>query len=314
MFFPDIPTIRKTVDDRLARTPNAGKLVLLHAGIPAALSLVLTALSYVLSSGIDGTGGLSGLGTRSLLESLQNMLQLCSMVFSLFWSYGYVRLVLSWTRGAEAEQHQLWAGFRRWGPVLRSLLLQTLVYFAVVFLACQLSSIVFAMSPFSESMMQLVEQMMTDASFVPTQEQLLQAMGAYLPFLLVGMAALVIPVFYRLRLTQYALMDAPELGAIHAMRVSLSLTKGNCLRLLRLDLSYWWFYLLEIAVTVVYYGDLVLQLAGVETGLSAQVLLALSCVLGLALQLGLYVWRKNQVSTAYALVYDCLLPEDARHN
>lgn len=315
MTFPDISDIKRTAVARVQQTPNTRRLIMIHAGIPAVLSLVLTALSYILSLQIADTGGLSGMGLRSVLETLQNMLQVISVAFSLFWTLGLVASVLRWSRGGPAEDRDLLAGFRHWGPVFRSALLKMFIALAVVLLASQVSSVVYSMTPLSKELLSIVENMMNDLTYMPTDAQLLDAMVSYLPFLGVSLALFGLPVYYRLRMMDYALMDEPEKGAFHAMRMSLLMTQRNCVKLFKLDVSFWWFYLLELATLLVYYGDVVLHLAGVDVGVSSEVLLFIACIAGLVLQFGLYVWRQNQVSASYALVYDSLkhsLPEPSQ--
>lgn len=306
MAFPDIRQIKQTAAQRVAQCSNARRIILIHGGIPVALSLVLTFLSYLLSQKIADTGGLGGLGMRSVLETLQSMLQIISSVFSVFWAFGYSRVLLHWARGENACDRDLLAGFRRWGAVLRSTLLQAGIYLALVFLAIQISSIIFAATPMAEAMTQLAQKMMQDTNYMPTDAELLDAVAGYLPFLLVCLALTVLPVAYRLRMMDLALMDAPEKGAFFAMRMSLFATRRNCLKLVKLDLSFWWYYLLELLTGVVYYGDVILELCGVEVGISSGALLFIACVIGLGLQLGLYVWRRNQVMTTYAMVYEQL--------
>ncbi len=308
MVFPEISEVKRAAAQRVGSKPNATRLIAVFVGVPALLSLALTVLSYVLNQQIADTGGLGGLGMRSFLETAQSMLQILSTAFSLFWGFGYVAVTLRWARDEDADDSELLAGFRWFGPVVRSAILKGVIYFAVILLASQVSSFVFAMTPLAKDMTQLLEQMMKDPSFAPSEEQLLDAALAYLPFWGIALAALLIPVSYRLRMMDYVLMDEPKLGAFYALRLSLSMTKGNCLKLLRLDVSFWWFYLLELVTSLVYYGDLVVQLTGVETGLSAQAMLFIACAAGLVLQAGLHIWRRNRVAAAYAMVYESLMP------
>ena len=116
------------------------------------------------------------------------------------------------------------------------------------------------------------------------------------------------PKFYSYRMADFCLMDNPRAGALMAIRRSSVMLHKKRLGLLKLDLRFWWFYLLELAVACLYYGDWILTLAGVDLGLSPELLLFAACVVGLACQLALYIWRKNQVVTAYAMVYQKLKP------
>lgn len=306
MVFPQISQIKQRAWERVAQESNARQLILLHVGIPGVISLVLTALSYYLSLQIADTGGLGGLGLRTVLETVQNMLQVLSLAFSFFWGIGLTAISLRWSQGNRADKGDLVAGLRHFGPVLRTGILRMLIYFSVVFLGFQLASMVFAMSPASANTMAIIDQMTSDSTYVPSEEALMDAMLSFLPFLGIVMAVLIIPLSYRLRMADYVLMDQPKRGAFFAIRTSLLLTRRNCLKLLKLDLSFWWFYMLEAIVLAVYYGDVLLQLANVDVGLPSDVLMFIACAAGLLLQLVLYTWRKNQVATAYAVTYECL--------
>lgn len=310
MVFPNWNTINKGSREAVARDPAATKLVAIHSSVPALISLVLTAISYFLSLQISDTGGLGGLGTRAMLESLQMVLQVVNLAFAVFWTMSYVRIVSRWAKGEQARMEDLWEGFRRFGPVLRGWLLRGAVYFAVCFVATQVSSILYSVSPAMESFQTMFEKILADAAYLPSEEELMDFAVSYLPFLGVTLLVLGLPVLYRLRLMDFALMDDPNVGAFGALQTSLALTRHNCLKLLKLDLRFWWFYLLELLATCLYYGDWILALAGVDLGLAPELLLFIACAVGLLCQTALYIWRKNQVSTAYALVYQHLKPKN----
>ena len=159
-------------------------------------------------------------------------------------------------------------------------------------------------------MLELTQLLLEDPDFLPTDAQLADAMLPYLPFLLVALLVFVVPLFYRLRMMEFVLMDQPQNGALYAYRISKYLMRGNCWKLLKMDLRFWWFYLLEIVTACIFYADLALPLLGIELGLSADTLFFAACILGLAAQAGLYIWRKPQLMTAYALVYRELMPQD----
>ena len=308
MVFPQILKVKQAAWDRVQQQTNSRQLILLHVGIPGIISLVLTGLSYYLSLQIADTGGLGGMGLRSMLGAMQNMLQVLSMVFSIFWGIGLTAIALRWSQHQTAYKNDLLIGFRFFGPVLRTTLLKGVIYFSTAFLGFQLASMIFSMTPLAESTMEIINQMTNDATYIPSDEALMQAMTSFLPFLVIVMAVLMIPVFYRLRMTDYVLMDHPKNGAFFAVRASIFLTRRNCFKLFKLDLSFWWFYLLEVLVAAIYYGDLLLQMANINTGLSSEILMFIACVIGLGLQVALYTWRQCQVSTTYAMVYESLKP------
>ena len=65
---------------------------------------------------------------------------------------------------------------------------------------------------------------------------------------------------YRYRMAIYALLEDPSITAREAMEISKRITYGHKLELLVLDLSFWWYYLLQaIAVSVSVYSNLTLE-------------------------------------------------------
>ena len=66
--------------------------------------------------------------------------------------------------------------------------------------------------------------------------------------------------------------------------------------------------MLEVVVGVLCYGDLLLAAFGVDWGTTGWLASLLFYALALGVQMGLYVWKKPQVFTSYALFYKILLP------
>lgn len=283
------------------------KLVMLHSGVTIGLGLVLSVLSYLLGLGIDQTGGLSGIGTRSILETAQSVLQIVNLVLLPFWSLGYIRAALQWRDGEAVDSRTLFFGLKHWGPALRKMLLQGIVYFALMIVGAQLSVIVFMMTPAAQSMYALMEEMtaqgITDPYEMVQSEAYMAAAMKAAPFALVGMLLFILPVAWRLRFADYALMEAPEQGALRAIIKSLALTRKNFLPLLKLDLRFWWFYLAEGLILVLGYGDLLLGFAGVELGIHADAAMFVFYIAALICEFGLYVWKKNEVFVTYTLAY-----------
>lgn len=295
------------------------KLALIHTGVAAGVSLVVALLTYFLDIGIGNTGGLSGMGTRAVLETAQSVLQLLLNVLSPFWALGFIAAALGLARRQQTTPHTLMTGLRRWGPALRMLILQGLIYFVVAFVAIQVGSIIYTMTPASQELDALVEDLLaagtTDADALTAllegldDATLMNILLGMLPYLLIPMALLLIPVVYRLRLAQYVLMDQPQFGALHAIMQSFRLTKGNCLKLFKLDIRYCWYYILEALVIVLSMGDLILPAFGVPLNMSTVTASIVFYVLALLTQLALYAWKKPQIYTTYALFYDRLLPQ-----
>ena len=295
------------------------KLTAIHTGIAAGVSFLVALLTYLLGTGIGDTGGLSGIGLRAALETAQSTLQIAISVLSPFWSLGFIAAVLCMMHGQEMGPRTLLQGFRHFGVVLRMLLLQAVMYVAVIILFAQLGSIIYTFTPFSQKLDVLVDEMVavgaTDteaimAYLTSVDPQIF--MGVFwslIPFMALPVLIAVVILSYRLRLAQFLVMDNPRMGAMLATFGSMRLTKRNCLRLLKLDLRFWWFYALEVLVQVLCYGDVLLPLFGVELGMNVTLASFLFFALALVCQVGLYVWKKPQIFASYAAFYNDLLPK-----
>lgn len=282
------------------------KLILMHTGAMVALSLVLALIDYVLDKGISGTGGLSGVGTRSALETLQTVLMCAQLVAMLFWQIGYVYAALGISRGQPVGPGSLLEGFRQFGPVLRLRLILALLYSGIVMLCVYGASILFSLTPLAEPVLAAYEVGTEEALFAAMDEVMLPLMGVMLVVMLVGF----VPYWYRLRLAEYALMDDPKAGAMQAVRKSRMLMRRNRMELLKLDMSFWWFYLGEVLVMVVAYGDLILPMFGLSLPWSNTVSYYVFLVLSYLCQMALYWWRGNELQVTYAKFYEALLPDE----
>lgn len=291
------------------------RLVLIHTGVIAAASLIAMLLSYLLSAGSSSAGGLSGIGTQAALETAESVFSLAISLLSPFWSAGLISVAIRLARREDPQPHTLMDGLRRWGPILRLLLLQILLYFAVTMVLMQVLSYVYLFMPFSQGLSAVVEQMYEEGILESMDvEAIMEAILALdTPtlvgiivgmVLVVGLPCLVVIAYlsYRMRFATYVLLDGPRVGALYALIQSFRLTRRNTLSLFLLDLRFWWFYLLELAVAAVSYAYLFLPTASMNAELAA----VICCVASLVLQLALYAWKKPQVVTTYALFYDRL--------
>lgn len=286
------------------------KLIMAHSSVTIGLGLLLSVLSYLLDMGIAQTGGLGGIGARTVLETAQSLLQTANMLLLPFWSIGYIRVVLHWTRREEADLTTLLAGFRCFGPVLRLLFMQGMVYVFLGMVGAYAGAAVFLMTPGAQPLYALMQEMtdagITDPYAMLENEAYVAASMAMAPYMLGAAALIIIPVAYRLRFAEFVLMDVPEQGALRAMLHSWRMTRRNCSSLLKLDLRFWWFYLAEGFIVVLGYGDLLLDLMGISLGISTDAAMFAFYIAALLCEFGLYVWKKNEVFAVYALAYDQL--------
>ncbi len=291
------------------------KLIFIHTGAMLGLGVLVSLVSLLLDRSIESTGGLSGLGNRAILSTAQNLLLLANTVVAPFWQIGLVKAALKLVRGEEYGPRDLLEGFRRFGAVLRANILRGLICFSALMIAMQLAGTVFMMTPFAAELYALTEQMtatgITDMSLLMTPEQALSLFWKMLPFVLGFCLLLLLPLSYRLRMMDYVLMDIPGAGAFFSVRASVQLMRKNAWKLFRLDLSYWWFYALEVLTAAVCYGDMLLKLLGVQLPVSESVASYGFYLLGLLCQLGLYLWKKDALAAGYACAYEELLPKPA---
>ncbi len=309
-----VSDLHRQADSRLAAVPgNPKKLVLLHTAIALGCSLFLTVATYLFSLGIADTGGLGGLGMRSLLATAQSVLELAVMVALPFWQMGIFYAVSEWLKGEKAEFSSLWEGFRRFGSVLGVLFLRGSLFFALAITILYISTAVFMMTSYATPVMELFAPIMEQGATPEQLEALLtpevleSASTAIIPLLIIfGIlyAIVAIPVFYRLRFTSFALMEG--LSAGKALVKSLAITRKQGWQVFRLDLSFWWFYLLQMLSVAVCYADSILPALGVTLPVSGVGAAFGFYVLGCICQCILLWLREGHRLTTYGLAYHTL--------
>lgn len=308
--------LRQQAEESLqAAAYNPRKWVLIHTAVSLGSSLLVAILSFILNQQIAGTGGLSGMGLRSILSTLQSLLNMAVTVAVPFWNIALVYAALQWVDGEPAGPESLVQGFRRFVPVLALRFLNSAIYTAIFMAVFYISMTIFWLTPFSQGALKIVESIFTEtmtqeemlALFTP--ELLLSLTKACVPALIlcgVGFAALAIPVFYRLRFVEFSVMDGE--GGFNAVIENMRMNKGYGLQLFKLDLHFWWFYLLQFLSVALCYGDTILPLFGITLPISQDVAFFLFYALGILMQ-GLLLWLfQATVSGTYARAYrelDC---------
>ena len=296
------------------------KLTAIHAGAAAGASILVTVLSLLLRSGISDAGGLSGIGTAALFQTAQSLLEILLSLLLPFWSMGFTAAAVHLARQQRATPHTLLTGLRRWGPALRLMILEAVIYFMVMLAAVQLGSMLYTMTPFSAQFQEVMQPLLVSGNTDPQAmmelmlsldaHTLLQIFLTMRPFTVLPAVVVLVYVSYRLRLAQFILMDEPRVGAMYAVLMSFRLMRRKVGKLLRLDLRYWWFYALDLLLLAVCYGELALPHLGVTLPLDPALVSFLFYVAAMAGQMVLYVWKQPQVMTTYALFYEDLLPTE----
>lgn len=305
--------LHRQAQERLQQASSSKRLVLIHTLVALGSTLLIAGLNYLFSLQIAETGGLSGMGTRTLLSTAQTMLETAVMMALPFWQMGFIFIALNWARNIHAGTDDLLQGFRRLGPVLVFRILYGLVFIILSFAVVYLASAIFLMTPFSAPFLAEFSPLMDpsataeqiEALFAP--ERMAGMVDTMTPLLIIfGIVFLIaaIPVFYRLRLGEFAVMDGFRGGGalLHSFRA----TKRNWRCLLKLDLHFWWFYALILLCNIIGNGNWLLPYLGIQLPLSETVSYFLFFGVGTALQI-LVLWQfRGQVLTSYAMLYDTL--------
>lgn len=285
------------------------KLALLHTGAAVLVSLVLTVLNFILDRSIGQTGGIANLGSRAVLSTLQAVLTTAGSVLLPFWEIGFAAAALRMWRSQDAGPRDLCEGFYRFRQVLRLFVLQICILFLVAIICSQLSGVLFSFTPFMKEAMvgleALAEQAAQAGQAGILEEDLMTLLPVLTPmYVIFGVLMVVvgIPLFYRLRLAQFAIMDdAP--GARKALGCSSRITRGYKWQLFRLDLQFWWYYAAQVLIAVIAYADLLLPRLGIALPVSQTVLYFGSYGVYMALRLAMAWLFTSRVQTAYAGFY-----------
>lgn len=314
---------RRAIHERAAAAIAAApadpnKIALTYTLVSSVLALIYTLLSAFLTDRISTTGGLSNMALRSLLSTGQTILPLVQLIISSCLGLGYAICVLRITRGEEAHPETLLDGFRHFGPMLRAVLFQALLYLSYGIVTMYLSSFVFLATPFAANfyavMDPVIESLSASGGEVVVEESVMLAAGETLqPMIwiwLVLFLLLFLPVFFSYRMATYCIADNPRQGALRSLHESKMLMRRNRIALLKLDLSMWWFYALQVLISLVCYGDVLLPMIGIELPFNSTVNYYLFFVLSLILQVVTYYFLMNRVNVAYAVAFEALKYED----
>lgn len=316
MQIPHPNSLKQDASRALQRGREPQKLIIAYAGLIVLLSAFVTVANYWLGQQIGGTGGLSQLGTRAFLSTAQTVLPMVQSAVLMCLQLGYLQGMLRIARGQYADHTDLKVGFQRFWPLLRMTLLQAIVYFAVGIVTFYFSMQVFMLTPWADSLYEIVEPIagsatILDSSYVLDDATMVQMTNAMIPMfilyaVLYGVLAVVIS--YRFRMANYALLDNPHAGALAALRASRMMMRRNAWKLLRLDISFWWFHGLNVLAGILCYGDVLLPMLGIE--------LPIPAIAGYFLFYGLYLlthfaieyFLRNHVEATYVMAYESICP------
>lgn len=318
----NIRQIHETAAQRLEQAQYKQQIILIYAAISLGLSALVSVATYFLSHQISQTGGLSNMGTRSILSTLETLLPILQNLVLLCLELGFLNAMIRMSRGLYTTPQSLRAGLPRFWAAIRCSLLVSFRYLLASMAGFYLALILFGLTPLSNDAMEIltpISQQMTvlDTQIVVDDATLFALMDALTPLYIILALVLVVmlvPLYYRYRLANYILMDKPAYGALRAMTESQILMRKNCFALFKLDLSLWWYYLLTGLSLAVCYGDAICALLGIPLPWSDTVSYFLFYGLFLLVQFVLYYFFGNRIGVTYALAYEALKPKEEESN
>lgn len=317
MSIPSSKYLKVKAANRLESGKDPKKVVLVYSAVVALSALAVNVVQFILDSQISKTGGLQNIGTRSALSTLSSVLPLVQTLVLMCLGLGYTAAVLRLVRRQYASEKALKAGFERFWLLLRTRLLQALIYGGIAFLLSYVAMAIFMLSPFSDRLSSLALSLSAAGAITPeallnNTALLASAYEALMPMMVIYCILLVIVIWavsYRFRLVDYLLIDQPQLGALSALRTSRQKMKGHIKELFKLDISFWWYYLLRALSAGLIYLDMVLAILGVQLPLSPTASFFGVILAYLGSDFALNYFFLNRVEMAYALFYDILNPQ-----
>lgn len=311
--------LKQQARERLEACPQEKKIGLLYGGSLFVISVVYLLADLLISRLTPQTGGLSTIGTRSFMSALSGILPVVTYLLSMCLSFGYMGGMVRISRGQYASPNALRTGFERFWPLLRLTFFKGLITLGFSMGAFYLATILFTLSPFSDRLIQALEPVVSGGSLLSEgtmelTEGVIDAVNAsLLPLMaifLVIAAVFVVPLLYRLRMTDYVLYDHPEAGALHAIRESKKMMRFHRLSVFKLDLSFWWFYLALALSYALNYAPMFLSVSGISLPVEGEALSVLCFLLSCAAEFVVIYFLRNRMEVTCALAYNRLKPKE----
>ena len=307
--------LKQQASQKLGRlTCRPRKLLLTYAAVSFGVSLLVALINLYMQNQMVQTVGLRGLEIQAIWQTASSLLDLAIAFLSPLWSLGLIFVALRFAREEDAAPQDLLAGFSRPGRGICLQLLTALLYVFMAFIAVYIGAILMVgmadmghLSGILEPFAQAVEEnpsLLEDPSFLaelPWQQ--------LLPFLLVPLTVmcfftivLVWALGYFTRLAPYYLMDSQDTNPVLAIIRSFATVAKHFGAFFRLDLSYWWYFLLMAIISLFPVAIQMPSLFGGTPIHNGLFILVQACSALCACLL--YFWKGAQVETTYALAFE----------
>ncbi len=283
------------------------RIVTIHTTISLGATFVLFLIDLLLGNISAETSGLDHIGLWAVIETVRSLLNMGLSLALPFWQMGILYTSILMTRNQAPAFSQLARGFHRFGPILRYYLLMLAIATGVS-IASSYVAMPFALflgtppeleqflTSLDEAVLENPEQIL---AMLPMEQMLSYLLSLVIPMMLVFIVVMV-HLSYRFRTSTYLLVDDPKVGALASLASSNRMTKGHKWSLWKLDLSFWWYYLLQGLVSTISLLPLIIfPLNTIAGNLICQAVSALG-------SLALVWWQGAYVELTYACAYDQL--------
>lgn len=318
----NIRQLKESARQRLDEFPNHKRIVLIYSGIALGLTVLVSIVNLLLSLQISNYGGLSNLGMRSILSTIQTILPVFLTLALMPLGLGYLAAMLRIARGQYTSPQTLRLGLDRFWPLLRLNIVKGLIFSAIGSVCLYAGISIFMMTPFAQPLVELLTPVLTSSTamtsgFVIDDALAMEIAATMWPAL--AISALVFcfaaaPVMYQYRMAEYVLIDRPALGALAVLRESRKMMRGNRLALLRLDLSLWKYYGGLLIAYLVCYGDQILPALGISLPFSAGVSYYLFYFAYIVVLFAVYYFLRNRAEVTLALAYESVKPVEPKQS
>lgn len=311
-------SLRTSALTALAENPgNPRKTALVYIAVTSLASLLVDILLTLLADKISQTGGLGNMGTRTILSTISSILPIVQMILVLVIHLGYQKATMKVVRHQAAMPATLKEGLPALARLIRATLLMGGLYLILAIFAMYASSFIFTLTPLSNDFYDVAMPLLSEGGDIYTLlasdptifQRVSTSMIAIIPIFALIFAMMAAPFYYGYRMVNYCLLDDRRRGARRAMRESARMMKGHRLSLLKMDLSFWWYFLAQGLIGCLLYHDTLLPIIGVTLPWSEMASYYVFLVLYLVLSAVLCYFFMNRVETTYAAVYDHIRPK-----
>ena len=310
--------IRNFAAGRLENVQNLGKIILIYSALTLGLSALGSVINYILNIQMEGLTGLSSISKRTTLSSIQSVLPFAISLITMCINTGYLAAMLRIARGQYVSEQTLRLGFDRFWVLMRCSIFKGIRYCITLMLSIYAGIVIFMMLPISQPAMEVLSPYLSQMSVLSGElvldeaaySQFLQAVWPAYVICGIFAAITLIPLWYSYRMAGYVIIDKPALGALAVLRESKRMMRKNRVSLLKLDLGFWWFYLVQLAASAVCYGDVILPMLGIDLPGNPDIWYFAFMTCYFAILFAANYFLRSKVEVSYALAYDSVRPQE----